>query len=79
MRKLRDDAHERHTSEDGCYVHPHCLTCPLPACIYDIDYDRQRKMIRNDLIRWFYERGVTPTHIAEAFQMSRRGIHYIIG
>lgn len=21
--------------DDGCHVHPHCLSCPLPACIYD--------------------------------------------
>ena len=23
------------TSGDGCHVHPHCLSCPLPACVYD--------------------------------------------
>lgn len=21
--------------EDGCHLHEHCITCPLPACIYD--------------------------------------------
>jgi hypothetical protein len=21
--------------DDGCEVHPHCLSCPLPQCIFD--------------------------------------------
>ncbi len=21
--------------KDGCHMHNHCLTCPLPQCIYD--------------------------------------------
>ena len=21
--------------DDGCDIHPHCLTCPLPRCRYD--------------------------------------------
>lgn len=32
--KLPDQIHER---DDGCRVHPHCLDCPLEACIYDKD------------------------------------------
>ena len=26
---------EVNSREDGCYLHDHCLTCPLPECIYD--------------------------------------------
>lgn len=22
--------------DDGCDIHPHCLTCPLPVCRYDV-------------------------------------------
>lgn len=22
--------------KDGCYVHPRCVECPLPECLYDL-------------------------------------------
>jgi len=24
--------------DDGCRVHPSCLSCPLPACVYEERY-----------------------------------------
>ncbi len=27
---------------DGCNLHPHCLTCPRPTCIYD-DIEAQQQ------------------------------------
>ena len=34
--RVRADALPEHTRyrDDGCDVHPHCLTCPLPRCRY---------------------------------------------
>lgn len=78
QKRVRSDACDPNPATDGCDVHDHCLSCPLPACIYDVGYVQQRKMVRNHLIRWFYDRDVSPTDLAEAFNISRRNVHYII-
>lgn len=28
-------------ADTGCPVHPHCLDCPLPQCVYDLDITDQ--------------------------------------
>ncbi len=37
LTRARSDALPEHAQyrDDGCDVHPHCLTCPLPRCRYD--------------------------------------------
>lgn len=31
----------RDYADTGCHVHPACLSCPLPACIYDAPQERR--------------------------------------
>ena len=31
---------------DGCYVRPHCLTCDLPACVFDMKQHQGLAMVR---------------------------------
>lgn len=33
--------------DDGCDIHPHCLTCPLPVCRYDVP-GGWGKLVRRD-------------------------------
>jgi len=28
-------------ADNGCPIHPKCLECPLPMCVYDLDLDQQ--------------------------------------
>lgn len=32
---IADPVMEMQYRDAGCHVHPHCLSCPLPECIYD--------------------------------------------
>lgn len=33
-------------ADEGCHVHPACLTCPLPECVFEDDVKRQVRMAR---------------------------------
>ncbi len=67
--------------DDGCDIHPNCLTCPLPRCRYEEpgglrglinDYrDRQIVALR--------EQGMEVPELSEQFDVSRRTVFRIIG
>ncbi len=67
--------------DDGCYVHPHCLTCPLPHCIYD-DTDGGRGMIKEirdqELLKAYHEEGLDVMALAQRFEISKRSVYRII-
>lgn len=36
------DPHDvRRFGDDGCWLHDHCLTCPLPRCVFDVGTAQQ--------------------------------------
>lgn len=69
------------TIDDGCHVHPHCLTCWLPHCIYE-DADGGRGMlmeIRNTaLLKAYREEGLDVLALAKRFGMHSRRVYQII-
>ncbi len=67
--------------DDGCYVHPHCLTCPLPCCIYD-EPDGGRAMLKEirdrKLLTAYHEEGLSVETLAQRFEISKRSVYRII-
>ena len=80
--RVRADALPEYTryQDDGCHVHPHCLTCPLPRCRYDapgglralLNAHRDRQIVE---IR---RMGATVDARALRFGVSRRTIFRIL-
>lgn len=67
--------------DDGCHIHPHCLTCPLSRCIYD-EPDSGRgvtKALRNAEILSLRTQGVGLEELAQRFGVSKRTIHRALG
>ena len=68
--------------DDGCFVHPQCLSCPLPRCIYD-EPDGGRAMLkalRDGLVRRAHrEERLSIEELAERFSLSKRSIYRILG
>jgi len=62
--------------DDGCYVHPTCLTCPLPACIYESR--NPKTAARDQEIVQLRATGVAATDIADQFSISRRSVFRIL-
>ena len=66
--------------DDGCEIHPECLTCPLPRCRYDepgglngmLDRMRDREVVR------LRTKGAAVEEIAEVFGVSRRTVFRIL-
>ena len=77
-RLVREDALPEHIHyrDDGCDIHPHCLTCPLPRCRYEepgglralLNHDRDRR------IRALRRHGMCVEQLAQAFHVSRRTV-----
>lgn len=48
---MKAEAHGRQSTRkekslaraDGCHLHDHCLTCPLPACIFEDKPSKEAK------------------------------------
>ncbi len=82
LRRVRRDAlpEEIRYRDDGCDIHPQCLTCPLPRCRYDEPgglrgmlnayRDQQIVALRGD--------GVPVDQIAEQYNLSRRTVFRIL-
>lgn len=80
--KVRADALPEHTRyrDDGCDIHPHCLTCPLPRCRYDepgglralLNAYRDRQIVE------LRQRGVAVDELAQRFGLSRRTIFRVL-
>ncbi len=58
--------------DDGCRVHPHCLTCPLPVCIFELP----KNWLRDSEIRRCRWQGVET--LAQRFGLSRRRIFAVL-
>ena len=75
--------------DDGCDVAPKCLSCPLPACRYDIDPDlvraelnRARALLaaeRAATARAMSAEGRSPHEIATALGISLRTVYRYLG
>lgn len=65
---------------DGCDIHPHCLSCPLPRCKYDEednDLPWHMRQLRDEAVRVAvvllqYETHTRETLVAVSVQTSRR-------
>ena len=67
--------------DDGCYLHQHCLTCPLPQCIYDNPgwLQRQRRRGRDQQVLAAREREqLSVPQVAAKFGISERTVFRII-
>lgn len=81
-RRLRADALPEYTHyrDDGCDIHPHCLSCPLPRCRYEepgglralLNQRRDREIVE------LRRRGVPVEVLAERFGVSRRTVFRIL-
>jgi DNA-directed RNA polymerase subunit RPC12/RpoP len=63
---------DRSSSADGCFMHPHCLSCPLSRCIYeqtgDLVAGRALAEARKSAIRTMLRTGEM-THEAIAYRL----------
>lgn len=70
------------TREDGCYVAPKCLECPLATCVLDtIDGGFEfgvRLAKRAREIVALRKEGMSVSEIAEKFDLSERSIHRVL-
>lgn len=67
--------------DDGCDIHPACLTCPLPRCRYDEPYDPhgEERRERNAAIwRAYREDGLNVAGLVDRFGVSRRTVHRVL-
>ena len=60
--------------DNGCRVHPHCLTCPLAVCIFDVPERSQRGKMRLDEINELLAAGFTAVAVAARLNVSTRTI-----
>lgn len=80
--RVRADALPEYTHyrDDGCEVHPHCLSCPLPRCRYEepgglralLNERRDRQMVELRL------RGASVEELADRFGVSRRTVFRVL-
>lgn len=81
--RVRADALPEFTRyrDDGCDVHPSCLSCPLPRCRYEepgglralLNEARDREIVE------LRSRGVSVAELASRFAVSRRTIFRVLG
>lgn len=66
--------------DDGCEIHPECLTCPLPRCRYDEPGGLKGVLmaLRDREILRLRERGADIAEIAFRFGVSKRTIHRVL-
>lgn len=63
--------------DEGCHLHPSCLACPLPQCIYDVvgGSARLRYLEVQSKVYELYNRGVSAPDIARHLYISRRTVY----
>ena len=68
-------------ASQGCDVHPLCLECPLPRCVYEEPGGEKRALRekRNEEIRKLSHKGMGVEELACAFNLSFRSIYRITG
>ncbi|MBI2831800.1 MAG: hypothetical protein HYX79_06050 [Chloroflexi bacterium] len=67
--------------DEGCEKYRFCLSCPLPHCIYDRTWGKQRltKGERDrEMSRQFIAKGKKIKELAEAFGVSQRTVQRAI-
>jgi hypothetical protein len=82
LRRVRRDAlpEEIQYRDDGCDIHPRCLTCPLPRCRYD-EPGGARAMLnafRDERIAELRREGAPVDEIADRYGLSRRTVFRIL-
>lgn len=82
LRRVRRDAlpEEIHYRDDGCDIHPQCLTCPLPRCRYD-EPGGVRAMLnsyRDRQIAALRREGAPVDQIAQRYNLSRRTVFRVL-
>lgn len=60
--------------DEGCDLHPSCLSCPLPACRYDLPPKQAQAWARALRLRPLLEQGLTVEQAAAALGVSRRTV-----
>ena len=71
-RQLPENATYR---DDGCDIHPSCLSCPLPVCRYDVPGGKRAVLnIYRDQMIAALRRGNTVAVMAEIVGVSRRTV-----
>ncbi len=80
--RARSDALPEHAQyrDDGCDIHPHCLSCPLPRCRYDEPGGLRRIVIagRNQDVLKLRLQGESVDRLASRFHLSRRTVFRIL-
>jgi hypothetical protein len=80
--RVRSDSLPEQTGyrDDGCDIHPHCLTCPLPRCRYEEPGGLKAMLngIRDRHIVSLRSKGQSVEDIADQFGVSRRTIFRIL-
>jgi hypothetical protein len=81
--RVRADSLPEHTRyrDDGCDIHPRCLTCPLPRCRYEepgglralLNEYRDREIVQMRM------QGMGVDELAGRFGISRRTVFRILG
>lgn len=61
--------------DDGCDIHDQCLTCPLPACRYEMPPGRARALSQAAALGRLLELGRTMDEAAEELGVSRRTVY----
>jgi hypothetical protein len=62
-------------TDDGCDLHGHCLTCPLPACRYEIPPGEARRMLRMAELDRLVRTGLTVEQAALELGIPRRSAY----
>lgn len=61
--------------DDGCSLHPHCLTCPLPRCRYEMGPGQARALADWFVLRDVLADGRTVEQAAADLGVSRRTVY----
>ncbi len=82
LTRARSDALPEHAQyrDDGCDIHPHCLTCPLPRCRYDEPGGLRSILIAGrdrDVVKLRLQ-GESVDRLASRFHLSRRTVFRIL-
>ena len=80
--RVRGDSLPERTGyhDDGCEIHPQCLTCPLPRCRYDEPGGLKGMLngMRDREIVALKSRGMAVEEIADTFGVSRRTVFRVL-
>lgn len=64
-----------HYEDTGCRMHPSCLQCPLPRCVYELPAARPKRMAARDReIAQLYYAGHSADAIAAHFGLHPRSV-----